>query len=90
MRGYAQIRPRSPALDLALTAILFPKHELDGNPYLDPTEELDVVQSRVFITQPYVLKILRPSLFGIFALKDILEVAGQYHLMVIADSYSGR
>ncbi|KAI0724787.1 hypothetical protein BC629DRAFT_1741854 [Irpex lacteus] len=33
---------------LALTTLFFPKHEYDGNPYLDPVEEIEVLQVRIF------------------------------------------
>ncbi|KAI0738721.1 hypothetical protein BC629DRAFT_1566152, partial [Irpex lacteus] len=49
LRTFRNLDPEDHAeLQLALTALFFPKQEFDGNPYLDPVEEIEALQARVF------------------------------------------
>ncbi|KAI0734990.1 hypothetical protein BC629DRAFT_1600777 [Irpex lacteus] len=53
---YRSIQPFSRDMEFALATLFFPKHTHDGCPYLDPVEELEVLQARVFfaVTNPFL------------------------------------
>ncbi|KAI0825649.1 hypothetical protein BC629DRAFT_1434262 [Irpex lacteus] len=49
LRTFRNLDPEDHAeLQLALTALFLPKQQFDGNPYLDPVEEIEALQARVF------------------------------------------
>ncbi|KAI0809290.1 hypothetical protein BC629DRAFT_1437468 [Irpex lacteus] len=87
---YREAYATTPEMKLALATLFFPKGPHEGCPYLDPVEELEALQARVFlaVTNPFLEQHAIATLDRALAFRTTYDEA-QYIVFLRCNGYLG-